>query len=69
MRRRGRVDALTELVPELDEAWPDALGIRAEDDTIVLQANDGTDRVVRYSLEPEAAGFVLPERAASRGYP
>ena len=49
----GRVDALTELVPELDEAWPDALSIRAEDDTIVLQANDGTDRVLRYSLEPE----------------
>ena len=51
----GRADALTELVPGLNESWPESLTIHAEDGAIVLRATDGTDRVVRYSLNPETS--------------
>ena len=49
----GRVDALTEIVPELSDAWPESLTIGAEDGEIILTATDGTDRVVSYGLDAE----------------
>ncbi len=47
----GRGDALTEILPHVEGGWPDALTIRAEDDSIYLQANDGTERLIVYTLQ------------------
>jgi len=55
----GRVDALTEIVPELTDPWPDTLSISAEDGEIVLTATDGTDRVITYSLDAESGSLEI----------
>ena len=55
----GRPDALTELVPLVEGGWPESISITADGGDIVLTALDGTDRVLRYQLEPITGTLII----------
>ena len=55
----GTDDAIVELIPVVNEGWPTALNITADGDTLLLTAEDGSERVWRYRLTPDSGLLTL----------
>jgi len=71
----GERDAVTEIYPRFEQAWPTEATISVDQDTILVEATDGSDLNWRYRLEPDeglltvegAKGFTLvPGQGAYR---